>query len=845
MRYKKQGVKFGTTENSSYLCSVNEKNRQKPMSVNPNIRRLAVAGMLLVCSTLHAERMKRVFMSYDASNGLADNSAQTVKCTKTGRMVITTIGHVNFYDGSNFGHIDPQEENDFPLPRYSGHYHLYFDKHHNLWVKDKRKVTCVDLMKERFYTNVDSVIKSFGMKDKVEDLFGDSNNILWFLSGDKLYCPKRGRAVTIRQKAELHDLDILDDNTLMLFFADGVVAAYDIGADKMLYEVASQMDSGEPTFESSVIYREGRYFYQIRNFQAEGRLMRFDDNTREWRELMSVPYHLNNMILHDDILFVASELGYWEYNPTSGEKIHHEELQLTNGRRLATNVNTIAFDRQGGMWIGTENRGLLYARPFTSPFYIYGMDAPEAAKYAQMMDRVPEIANAEPLGRHVNCKYTDSRGWTWTGLYTGVLLERPGHEPHLFTVDDGMMNEMVHSVIEDDYHDVWAGTSNGVCHFFVDKNGVKRVESFFNRDNLPRESFVNRRAMKLNDGTIVMQTLDHVITFNPKFFHNDSLANMVLYPKLIRMMINGRDVKPGVAMDGRVVLENAITRTWEFTVGYDQNSLSLTFSGLNFLRPTQTYYRFRVKGFKDDWQVLSFFNSDGQVDGHGLLHMPLMGLKPGTYEIEVQASLSPEHWPQEPIVWVVHVEEPWWRTTGLYTLFGALLLLIILINFIIYNKNTRLRMKLANDEAEVLHRITSYAMRCQTFSTEILTPYTLQQNEDQEADPDFARVMGKIVPFIQDCKVHEQAYDMQQLAEVAGVSLQQFYDLMMLHLNDSPRLITLHLRLQKVADMLATTDKPVELIADELGFVSPNYLIASFFHHYRLTPADYRNSRAR
>jgi AraC-like DNA-binding protein len=171
--------------------------------------------------------------------------------------------------------------------------------------------------------------------------------------------------------------------------------------------------------------------------------------------------------------------------------------------------------------------------------------------------------------------------------------------------------------------------------------------------------------------------------------------------------------------------------------------------------------------------------------------------------------------------------------------------LIILVNFIIYNKNTRLRMRLASDEAEVLHRITSYAMRCQTFSTEILTPYTLQQNEDQEADPDFARVMGKIVPFIQDCKVHEQAYDMQQLAEVAGVSLQQFYDLMMLHLNDSPRLITLHLRLQKVADMLATTDKPVELIADELGFVSPNYLIASFFHHYRLTPADYRNSRAR
>ena len=38
---------------------------------------------------------------------------------------------------------------------------------------------------------------------------------------------------------------------------------------------------------------------------------------------------------------------------------------------------------------------------------------------------------------------------------------------------------------------------------------------------------------------------------------------------------------------------------------------------------------------------------------------------------------------------------------------------------------------------------------------------------------------------------------------------------------------------------------PKERIAEELGFVSPNYMISSFFHYYRQTPDDYRNSTAR
>ena len=55
----------------------------------------------------------------------------------------------------------------------------------------------------------------------------------------------------------------------------------------------------------------------------------------------------------------------------------------------------------------------------------------------------------------------------------------------------------------------------------------------------------------------------------------------------------------------------------------------------------------------------------------------------------------------------------------------------------------------------------------------------------------------------------------------------------------------LGLHLEEAARMLRDTDKSIEEIAEECRFVSPNFFIASFFHRYRQTPDNYRNSMAR
>jgi transcriptional regulator GlxA family with amidase domain len=45
--------------------------------------------------------------------------------------------------------------------------------------------------------------------------------------------------------------------------------------------------------------------------------------------------------------------------------------------------------------------------------------------------------------------------------------------------------------------------------------------------------------------------------------------------------------------------------------------------------------------------------------------------------------------------------------------------------------------------------------------------------------------------------------------------------------------------------LLTTTEKDLEQIAKECGFVSTNYFIGIFYHQYRMTPEIYRRQNSK
>jgi hypothetical protein len=216
-------------------------------------------------------------------------------------------------------------------------------------------------------------------------------------------------------------------------------------------------------------------------------------------------------------------------------------------------------------------------------------------------------------------------------------------------------------VIEDLNHNIWVATSYGISVLLLNDEGrVTFVNSYNQYDLVPNEVFENGKAMRLPDGTIVMQGLDHVVEFNPTTMSTlDNSFDFKLYPKLIKLMVNGVDITPTTELDGKRILDRALSRVWGLDLNYNQNSITLVFSALNYFRPQQTYYRVRIKGLDEEWRVLSPYSDERMVDENGLLHLPLMGIQPGEYELELQASMSPDDWETRPYVWKITIHEPW------------------------------------------------------------------------------------------------------------------------------------------------------------------------------------------
>ena len=81
---------------------------------------------------------------------------------------------------------------------------------------------------------------------------------------------------------------------------------------------------------------------------------------------------------------------------------------------------------------------------------------------------------------------------------------------------------------------------------------------------------------------------------------------------------------------GNRILQRPITLTKEIILNYDQNFFTLEFSALNYINPTQTYYRYQLTGI--DFSEREIRSSDGKGTA------TYTDLPPGTYTFRVQAA---------------------------------------------------------------------------------------------------------------------------------------------------------------------------------------------------------------
>lgn len=321
-----------------------------------------------------------VFSPINTSNGLSDNRVRAIAQLNDRRMVFSTEGLINIYDGTEFSYLHADDNKAYDLPNYSGFHNLSIDDENRLWLKNQKKLTCFDLYTEKIIGNIDSLFQQFGVKDSVIDFFVDSYQNSWFLSNSNdLYFSAKGQKqarVFIAKLPNLHDkseqlFDVeVRESFVFLFYKSGKMDCYNLENQKLQYTenpADLQLNRYNRTL---IVVPHKQYLYQLRS-GIGGVLVRYDYLKREWEKYFEDIWQNDLFVDKDGNSWACSRAGVWQFDESLKETDHTSQFRLSDGKSLETEISNQFIDRDGGLWLGTESSGLLYYHPDRFKFKNY------------------------------------------------------------------------------------------------------------------------------------------------------------------------------------------------------------------------------------------------------------------------------------------------------------------------------------------------------------------------------------------------------------------------------------------------------------------------------------------
>lgn len=318
-----------------------------------------------------------------------------------------------------------------------------------------------------------------------------------------------------------------------------------------------------------------------------------------------------------------------------------------------------------------------------------------------------------------NCIFVDSRNLVWFGTQDGLnVWDAAGNCSYAFFVEDGLVNNCIRSVLEDNQQRIWVSTANGISRIDVLKRNKGFGFSFanFNRyDGVIKNEFMPRSTCKTSDNRLLWGGLDGFNEIGLDLI--DSSVQQLSTPLFTRFFISGIEIKHGEVHGGKVILHQSIAFTKEIRLNHTQNFISFEFSALNYINPNQTYYHYQLVGADNTWHEIK--------NNEGIGRANYTNLSPGTYRFKVFATNDARKWSNKYSEITIVIDPPFWKTPLAYTLYVLLFLLVLFFSLFYYTRWNRL--KLEHKQKEELDQMkfsffTNISHELRTPLTLILTP---------------------------------------------------------------------------------------------------------------------------
>lgn len=320
-------------------------------------------------------------------------------------------------------------------------------------------------------------------------------------------------------------------------------------------------------------------------------------------------------------------------------------------------------------------------------------------KNAQLKSALPLLPLSLTASEQITCFFFAAHKTLWAGTTNGILYKADENK-HLQTIHIPE-NYLIRSLTEDAQHNVWAGTEKGLYVYnmygapiknFTMQSGllndciyallpVKNKAAVFASSNLglsyvslnrgiinyTKESglqeneFNTGSAIKTRAGKYYFGGVNGITAFYPSALFNIKDTPVLNITHLI-ISDSSYDFSPKFRRNDSLILD------------YTQNHLQFDITALGLLNPTEFEYRYRMKGFEENWQKTN--------QPTGIKYV----LQPGEYSLEITCHpvfSSGNNFTRS--VYII-VSPPWWQTWWFRCLIVLLCVAIIAFAVLQYSR---------------------------------------------------------------------------------------------------------------------------------------------------------------
>lgn len=340
----------------------------------------------------------------------------------------------------------------------------------------------------------------------------------------------------------------------------------------------------------------------------------------------------------------------WDIKKSGGDPAKGYELIAKTGQ-----VQKIHYDYQGYIYVGTFGYGLIKIDTRTNKVvHTWTSKGKEGEK----------LYNDVPLDM---TWYNDSTLIVIAGCIN--IINTRTNKVRFITREDGLPGNNAMSIQRDRYGVLWVGMNNGICRVNMERNVIVHYDR---RDGISYDKMAAAGVSHLSDGRIIFFTDHDFLAFDPNNFGQQVLPPP---PQITTLKLNETFLSMDSLLREKLILK------------YDNTSIAIGFSALNYLQQRKVHYYYMMEGVDKNW-----IHTDQPMDAI------YNSLPPGDYVFKVKSE-NADGMANEQIASIpITVRPPFWKTWWFLSMVG---LLAILVLFMIDKERVKRRESLANVRRQI------------------------------------------------------------------------------------------------------------------------------------------------